>query len=108
MAAMASPTSSRCRAFTAAPATAPWAAAPRKPCATSWVSACWPGSTRSTASWGSALFDLTGYIRANETMVFGPEKVEPCVVRNAGGQLATANFGNNDRVLLLVMGAALG
>jgi hypothetical protein len=40
-------------------------------------------------------------------MVFGQEKVETYVLGTVGGQLVTANFGNNDRVLFLLMGAAL-
>jgi hypothetical protein len=40
-------------------------------------------------------------------MVFGQEEVETYVLGNVGGQLVTANFGNNDRILFILMGAAL-
>ena len=40
-------------------------------------------------------------------MTFRHASAEPYVVGNIGGQLITANFGNNDRVLFLLMGAAL-
>jgi hypothetical protein len=40
-------------------------------------------------------------------MVFWHETAKPYVVGNIGGQVITANFGNNDRILFLLMGAAL-
>jgi len=40
-------------------------------------------------------------------MVFGIEKTDDYVVGNIAGHIITANFGENDRVLFLFMGAAL-
>jgi len=40
-------------------------------------------------------------------MVFGQETVETYVLGNVGGQLVADNFGNNDRILFVLMGAAL-
>jgi hypothetical protein len=40
-------------------------------------------------------------------MVFGAEKKAPYVIGHIGGSTIVANFGDNDRVLFLLMGAAL-
>jgi hypothetical protein len=40
-------------------------------------------------------------------MVFGAEKKAPYVVGNIDGNIIVADFGDNDHVLFLLMGAAL-
>ena len=41
-------------------------------------------------------------------MAFGTQKDTDCIVGNVGGCIVTSNFSYNDRVLFLLMGAALG